>query len=272
VARTLPQAIPPRDYIVSLSRSAIWLRDLSGGLPPDFDYGVIRSVADAKALILVLPNCDRGQAAVGLHRNRLSIGVGATYLGIMAAWDHDHRETVDAFGSIEQFIGALRDVAPPLDLQAPKHMEIWRGAVVDRDDALRCAIGLSWTRSRSVACWFALHGYVPALQPSLVPVVLHANLDQSAIVAKHKARAEQEVIVDVNRLCLANGTVSLDGANISLGGIRFADFDPDGTAVAQLIARWRLASARYERWKNWIMLRRRLAAAHVNDTTVANRH
>lgn len=107
MARTLPQAIPPRDYIESLSRSAIWLRDLSGGLPLDFDYGVIRSVADAKALILVLPNCDRGQAAVGLHRNRHSIGFGATYVGIMAAWDHDHRETVDAFGSIEQFIRAL---------------------------------------------------------------------------------------------------------------------------------------------------------------------
>jgi hypothetical protein len=170
VARTLPQAIPPRDFIGSLSRSAIWLRDLSGGLPLDFDYGVIRSVADAKALILVLPNCDRGQAAVGLHRNWHSIGVGATYVGIMAAWDHDHRETVDAFGSIEQFIRALRDVAPPLDLQAPKHMEIWRGAVMDRDDALRCAIGLSWTRSRSVACWFALHDMCQPSSPPLFPL------------------------------------------------------------------------------------------------------
>jgi hypothetical protein len=263
VARILPQAILPYDSIESLSCSATWLKDLSGGLPPDFDYGVIRSVADAKALILVLPNCDRGQAAVGLHRNQHSIGVGATYVGIMAAWDHDHRETVDAFGSTEQFIRALRDVAPPLDLQAPKHMEVWRGTVVDRADVLRCSIGLSWTRSRNVACWFALRYYVPVLQPSLVPVVLHANLDQSAIVAKHKARAEQEVIVDVNRLFLAEGTVSLDGANISLCGIRIADFDPDGTAVAKLIARWRLASARYEHWKNWIMLRRRLAAAHV---------
>jgi hypothetical protein len=263
VARTLPQAISRHDCIETQSLNAIWLRDLSGGLPLGLDYGAIRSVADAKVLIRVLPNCDRGRAAVGLHRNRHLIGAGVAYVGIMAAWDRGHRETVDAFGSTKRFIRALRDVAPPPDLQAPKHMEVWRGALVDRDDMLRCSIGLSWTRSRNVACWFALRDYVPALQPSLVPVVLHANLDQSAIVATHTARAEQEVIVDVNRLILAGGTVSLDGIDILLGGIRVANFDPDGIAVPQLIARWRLASARYEHWKNWIMLRRRLAVAHV---------
>jgi hypothetical protein len=259
VAHTLPRTVPPQ----SPSRNAIWLADLAGGLSPNFDYGIVKSVADAKALIFVLPNCDRGQAAVGLHRRRHSIGTGLAYVGIMAAWDRGHRETVDAFGSTQDFISALRDVAPMADLQTSKHMEVWRGAVVGRNDVLRCSIGLSWTRSRSVACWFALHDYVPALQPFLVPVVLHANLDRSAIVAKYKARAEQEVIVDVNRLLLAENMVSLDGVNISLGGVRIADFDPDGTALAPLIARWRPASARYEHWKNWIMLRRRLAVAHV---------
>jgi hypothetical protein len=259
VAHTLPQTIP----LQSRSRRAVWLADLSGGLPPNFDYRVVRSLADAKALIFMLPNCDRGQAAVGLHRSRHSIGTDLAYVGIMAAWDLGHRETVDAFGSTEDFISALRDVASMPDLQASKYLEVWRGAVVDRRDELRCAVGLSWTRSRGVACWFALHEYVAALQPSLVPIVLHANLDRSVIVTMHNARAEQEVIVDLSRLFAADCAVSIDGTNIPIIGVTIADLDPEVAAVSQLIARWQLASGRYEHWKSWIIKRRRLAAANI---------
>jgi hypothetical protein len=256
-----PHATTPRDRFEALSGRRFWLCQLAGGLPPEFKYSVIRSVEDAKALILVLPNCDRGRAAVGLYRHRQLIGADAACSGIMVAWDHGHRETVDAFGSAERFVAALKEVAPPLDLGTPKRIEVWRGVVLDRADALEIAIGLSWTRSRNVACWFALHDYVPAFQPSLAPVVLHANLDPSAIVARHDARAEQEVIVDLNRLFCADGLVTLDGFDISLGDsqIRIADLDPDGAAIDHLITHWRRASGRYERWKSLMELRRRLA-------------
>jgi hypothetical protein len=98
----------------------------------------------------------------------------------MVAWDHDHREIVDAFSSPTKFIAALRDVAPLLDAELPKRVEIWRGAVLSKNDRLRHFIGLSWTQSRNVACWFALREYVSTLQPSLVPIVLRANVDRAA--------------------------------------------------------------------------------------------
>jgi hypothetical protein len=266
LGRIFFNAIAQRNSFEGLSNSRFWLRQLPGGLPADFDYGVIRFVADAKALILALPNCDRGRAAVELYRHRNLIGALAAYSGIMVAWDHSHREIIDAFGSVGQFISALRDVAPSLHLGSPKRIEVWRGVVMDRADALRHAIGLSWTRSRNVASWFAFHDHVPELQPSLAPVVLHADLDQSAIVARHDARAEQEVIVDVNQLFLAGAMVRLDGIDNSLAfHTRFADLDPAGTEIDCLIAKWRLASERYEHWKSLMVLRWRLARKFTRD-------
>jgi hypothetical protein len=266
VARDVPQTIPqvaPKCF----SDSAVWQRDLPGGLPPDFDYGLIKTIEDAEALIFILPTCDRGQAAIGLHGNRHSIGAAAAYGGIMAAWDRGHQEIVDAFGSCEKFVAALRHVAPPLDSKSPKYLEVWRGAVVNTDDVLSQAFGASWTRSRSIACWFALRDYVPALQPSRAPLVLHAHVDQSAIVARHTARAEQEVIVDVKQLLLAKSTIRMDGTDITFGDVhvRFADLDINSVVFDQLIAGWRLASARFEHWKNWITLKRRSASRHTGE-------
>ena len=85
-------AIISCDCTEGFSNNKFWLSQFSGGLPADFDYGVVRSVVDAKTLILVLPNCDRGRAAVELHRNRDLIGAATAYSGIIVAWDHDHRE------------------------------------------------------------------------------------------------------------------------------------------------------------------------------------
>ncbi len=255
----MADAIISCDCTEGLSDSKFWLSQLPGGLPADFDYGTVKSVVDAKTLILVLPNCDRGRAAVELHRNRNLIGAAAAYSGIMVAWDHDHREIVDAFGSPEQFVAALKDVAPLFDSNIPNRMEVWRGAIVSTSGRLRDCIGLSWTRSRDVACWFALRDYVPALQPSLTPVVLHADIDQSIIVAMHGARAEQEVIVDVSRLVLLVGSVvELDRIDTPL--VEFerpvGDLCRDNKAFDRLIANWRLSSAHYEHWKSVLAQRR----------------
>jgi hypothetical protein len=245
--------------VETLSKSRFWSSRLAGGLPADFDYQVVKSVEDAKALILLLPNCDRGQAAVGLYLHRDLIGAAAAYGGIMVAWDHDHREIVEAFGSPAEFLAALKNIAPSPFSQLPNRVDIWRGAVLSKNDALQRSNGLSWTRNRNVACWFALHDYVPELQPSLVPVVLHANVDRSVILAQHKARAEQEVILDVNRLVVSSNVSMLDGIDdtpLFAFQHRVADLWPDGEEYDRLIVNWRLASARYERWKRLLELRR----------------
>jgi len=51
-----------------------WLTSLVGGLPADFDYGMIRSADDARSLIPTLPGHDRGAAARGLHGHRWLVG------------------------------------------------------------------------------------------------------------------------------------------------------------------------------------------------------
>jgi len=110
-----------------------WLASLIGGLPAAFDYSVIRSVDDARLLILTLPSHDRGTAACGLHGHRWLVGRDAAYRGIMTAWDHNERDTIDAFGSPSQLIAALKDVAPPLVLRAPsERVSAWRGVTIEK--------------------------------------------------------------------------------------------------------------------------------------------
>jgi hypothetical protein len=50
--------------------------------------------------------------------------------------------------------------------------------------------------------------YVPALQPSLRPLVFHVALDPRAIVAIHHGRHEREVVVDVRQALLLDHTTS----------------------------------------------------------------
>jgi hypothetical protein len=161
--------IVPRVSLERLAASKPWLRGLPGGLPLDFDYRVVKSVVDARALMFELPGCDRAKAAVELYRHRNVVGVHAAYIGIMLAWTYNGRRLLEAFGSADQFIGVLRAVAPPVQLPPVKHIQIWRGTLVNRTTAITDSIGLSWTRSRNVASWFALLNTCP-------PSNLHSHL------------------------------------------------------------------------------------------------
>jgi hypothetical protein len=264
----MTDAFISRDCAEHLSNNKPWLDELSGGLPENFNFRLVGSVADAKALILTLPNCDRGRAALGLYRHHGRIGTAIAYAGVMVAWDHDHREVVDAFGSSDAFVAALKKIAPALGPAVPGRLEVWRGAIIGRNDGLQISIGPSWTRSRNVASWFALHDYTPALQPTLAPIVLHANIDRSIIVATHGARAEQEVIIDVGRPELVGrGVITLDADNSLAEPGRQLDVPcSDDTTLKHLIASWRIAAARYERHKRALELRRQ-RARHSSDMT-----
>jgi hypothetical protein len=156
----------------------------------------------------------------------------------MTAWDHDERDTINAFGSADQFIAALKDVAPPLTIRSrSKRVSAWRGVIIDRADCLHSALGVSWTRSRNVACWFAMRYYVPEIQPSLY-------LDSRAIVATHNGRCEQELLVDVQQLL--NHVITIDG----YGSFEPSELHSGSEATRYVIAGWRRAANRYERWKS----------------------
>jgi hypothetical protein len=236
------QTIGPEAYPITSSGLPSCLADCLV-----ISISLVRSAADAKTLILALPNCDRGRAAVALYGQRDRFEPAVVYASMIAAWDHDHRVVIDAFGSRERLVAALKEVSPDFDPESATQIEVWRGAVVNRDDTLLHTVGLCWSRSRNVACWFSLRDYVPALQPSLAPVVFRAKIDQSAVVARHDSRAEQEVIVDVGRLLRAGYAVTLDGIDGRPLNERdrIDDLCPDRDAFDRVLDDWRRAGARY---------------------------
>jgi hypothetical protein len=240
-----------------LANKKPWLCRLPGGLPSDFDYRNVRSAGDAKALMFELPGCDRAKAAVDLYHHRNIVGAHTAYIGIMLAWTHDSRQLSEAFGSAKQFINALTSVAPTVQSPDTKPIEIWRGTLLNRTTPITHSFGLSWSRSRDVACWFALREYVPALQPALAPVVLHACFNRSVILARHNARAELEVIIDVTRQPWIDGMINFDGTDASGPALQrsVTDLCLDRKIFDYLIADWRLAASRYEQGKNLLRTR-----------------
>jgi hypothetical protein len=167
----------------------------------------------------------------------------------MIAWDRDHRDAFDAFGSRERFVAALKNTVLPHNLDLPTRINFWPGTITDGTDPLWCSIGPSWTHDHNVARWFAPHGHVPALQLSLLPVVLRASIDKAVVVAERNARAEHKAILDVSPPALADSAITLDGTDLSLSQCRdrLVDFCPDENVFGHLIADWRLASAPHQR-------------------------
>jgi hypothetical protein len=206
-----------------------WLRVLPSGLPSNFDYSLIRTTDDVCNMIWALPNADRGTAAVELYEARDVIGRHVSYRGMMAAWDHDHGQVLAAFSDDQLFADCLSEVAPPLNL--PNRVRLWRGVEITRDgDPAYAAAGVSWTRSRDVACWFAFRFDKPR------PFVFRVDLPPYCVIAVHHHRREREVLV--NPEALGWSSVVLDGSRITLESL-----EPDATAPDHLIERWR---CRYE--------------------------
>lgn len=237
-----------------------WHWQLLGGLPENFSYAAIRSNADARDLILALPKCDRGRAARELCERRNEVGAENAYAGVMVAWDHDHRNVIESFGSAKRFAAVLRTIAPRQHAISHRRSDIWRGALLHESKLVAHAISISWTRSRAIACWFALRNYVPVLQPHLIPIVLHANVANSSIITWHDARAEQEVIVDSIDL-IRKGAIGVDLIGAPIIHRRLADLKADDCTYCDKITSWRYASDRYQHWKD-LFESRRICAHH----------
>jgi hypothetical protein len=219
-----------------------WAQTLPFGLPDDFDYDVIRSRSDVATLLFTLPNAERGEAARALFERRERIGRALAYAALIEAWEHDDRFTVEAFGTADAFAAALRAVAPPLRRKRP--LPVWRGVAVRDAHPAHAAIGLSWTRSRDIACWFATFYLARGDLPGARPFVFSVALLPEEIVALYDVRGEQEVIVDPAMLELNEGPIKVDGTTMML-----AELAPDSTAPAGALADWQAAGQRYEAQK-----------------------
>jgi hypothetical protein len=122
----------------------------------------------------------------------------------------------------------LIDVAPPLKL--PKPLRIWRGVQMKKGEhPADAAFGVSWTRSRDVACWFVFRF---DWQPDVRPFVFRVDLDPRSVIAIHRARREREVLVNVEELNYHH--IVLDGSKMTID-----DLMPDSNAADHLIERWR---------------------------------
>lgn len=108
MAQVTAHALATRAPLTAPSIARDWLHELASGLPAEFNDSVIRSVAAAKRLILALPNCNRGPAALALYQYRHLVGHDVACSDIMAGWDRDHHGIIAAFGSPAQFLAALR--------------------------------------------------------------------------------------------------------------------------------------------------------------------
>src|SRR5436309_15133613 len=72
---------------------------------------------------------------------------------LAGAWSHDHQHLIAETRNNRQMLRAMFRVAQYPRPELPNVLTLWRGtAQVDVATASR---GISWTRDRDTACWFA---------------------------------------------------------------------------------------------------------------------
>jgi hypothetical protein len=148
----------------------------------------------------------------------------------MEAWNHDHGWVLSAFGSGSALAAALREVNPSRKGKAP--VIAWRGV-----DNLIAALGLSWTTTRSVACFFALRS------PRNTPFVLRYEFQPEDIVARYSGRCEHELIVDPLRIDFDR--IALDVGSKEWFETYTCDISSHEDVSPALIANWRVGANRY---------------------------
>jgi hypothetical protein len=223
--------------MTATNTSKSWLDGLNYRVPDDFDYSVIRSVDDVESLMVRLPNAQRGWTAPEIWERREQLDKSLVFAAMLTAWDHDHHEVIEAFDSEYNFVKALAKVAP--EIRRKRRLTVYRGIALRHGDPGELARGVSWTRSRDIACWFATvyhtrDGNVSAVRP----VVLRAVVEPWEIVAFHKGRREQEVIV--SQQIFWDGAVRVDGTNIA-----WEELEADSCVPASTVEEWRVAGLRY---------------------------
>jgi hypothetical protein len=191
-------------------------------------------------------NLDGGRAAREVWEQRHRLGRDLVFARLMDVWDWEHDALCEAFETIDDLANALREVAPPLKLEQP--LTVWRGVMI-RNDPVAAAIGLSWTTSFDVACWFATEraGVARIMErQGMHPFVFELSATADEIIAVHEggtatSATEREVLLEPAKLDRLTHRIMVEGTDIPVAALR-TNTQADVTAVE----RWRQAAARHD--------------------------
>ncbi len=141
--------------------------------------------------LITLPNRNRGHVAVGLfHEGALAEVLRAA---LETVWEHDYAQLWKACRGSKRKITRFFRAAEFDNDHLPEAFDIWRGGVGrPRNDWHGVASGISWTRNRDVACWFALGPSSSWIKGE--PVVLKCTIDRRDVLAHFTGRDEDEIV------------------------------------------------------------------------------
>ena len=162
------------------------------------------TIDNVEEALVVLSNEERGRFVVGLFDE----GVPADVLraAVESAWNHDYTVLWEACGASISVVRELFRAAKFDKSRLPKSLEIWRGGVIPPGGHWHdVAFGISWTRNRDAACWFAIHYWGTRFDGE--PVVLKRTIERRYVLAHITSRDENEIVTTTTRPTEVDGSL-----------------------------------------------------------------
>ncbi len=139
----------------------------------------------AASLIFAAGNAQRGEVVKCLWY--LDVTDAVLRSALDDAWNHDHAHVWNAL-HLDKLGRVFKAANFPVD-HLPEEFTIWRGTRLKPGDF---DIGISWTRNRDIACWFAYRFRSVAAGD---PLVLRRTVRRDDVLAHIEGRREDEIIV-----------------------------------------------------------------------------
>lgn len=141
----------------------------------------------AEAVIYVAPDRQRGKICRAFFE--LGMAPEAFRKALTTTWDDDHVNLFHAFGSDFRKLKKAFRYADFETSHLPSKFTIYRGG---SGDFHTIAGGVSWTRNRDCACWFAMYN---AGRFKGAPIVLRREVTRRDVLAHINSRGEDEIVV-----------------------------------------------------------------------------
>jgi hypothetical protein len=162
------------------------------------------TVDSVEGAMVALSNEHRGLVTLGLFHE----GAPPEILraALETVWQLDYSELWKACrGSIPMVTKIFRAAEFDID-HLPEVSDIWRGGVGrPRNDWRDVASGISWTRNREVACWFAFRPSGSWIKGE--PVVLKRTIERRDVLAHFTGRHEDEIVTTTPRPSEVDGSL-----------------------------------------------------------------